>query len=209
MKAPLRAVINLAQWIAEDAAHTLSDESRKHLGMIGSRVNRLQSLIDGILSYSRAGANAESCERVDVAALLQEVLELLAPPDNARILVESPMPVLMTELAPLRQVFMNLIGNAIKHSARPDTVVSITARKGSEGLWRFSVTDNGPGIDPKYHDRVWKIFQTLEARDKVEGAGIGLSLVRKLVEHRGGHAEIESTLGRGASFVFTWPSSAA
>lgn len=205
LKAPLRAVINLAQWLEEDPANTFSDESRKHVGLIVSRVTRLQTLIDGILSYSRAGGLAVDNERVDVATLLEEVVELLSPTAPARIRVEGLMPVLVTEVAPLRQVFMNLVGNALKHSGRADTEVSIGGMKAKNGIWRFKVTDNGPGIDAKYHDRVWKIFQTLESRDKVEGAGIGLSLVRKLVEQRGGTVAIEPAPGHGASFIFTWP----
>jgi signal transduction histidine kinase len=114
------------------------------------------------------------------------------------------MPTLMTDSVPLQQVFMNLIGNALKHSKKPETHVEVRARD-VDGSWEFSVKDDGPGIAPRYHERIWGIFQTLEPRDKVEGTGIGLSVVRKIVEARGGRAWVESEEGQGATFRFTWP----
>jgi signal transduction histidine kinase len=105
---------------------------------------------------------------------------------------------------PLQQVFMNLVGNAVKYGDAANPRIEITTQR-TEGCHQFSVRDNGPGIAPQYHDRVWQIFQTLAARDKVEGTGIGLSVVRKIVEARGGHAWLESDVGRGATFHFTWP----
>src|SRR6185312_14235022 len=141
--------------------------------------------IDGILAYSRAGRVREKYERVDVGALLAETIELLAPTEGARIDVEPPMPVIEAERVPLQQVFMNLIGNALKYSGRGDARVVVRAAA-EGGAVRFSVADNGPGIAPQYQDKVWQIFQTLAPRDKVEGTGIGLSVVRKLVESRGG-----------------------
>ena len=99
---------------------------------------------------------------------------------------------------------MNLIGNAVKYANRPDLLVAIGAREQGE-FWEFSIRDNGPGIAPEYHERIWGIFQTLAARDDVEGTGIGLSVVRKIVESRGGRAWVESAEGHGATFKFTWP----
>ncbi len=204
LKAPLRAVVSLSHFIEEDLGDKLSPEGKKHMALLQSRVQRMQGLIDGILSYSRAGQIAEKRELVDVGELLLQMQELMSPPKAARIVIKAGLPKLKTEFAPLQQVFMNLVGNAMKHSGRPDPVVEISGRDlGTE--WEFSVKDNGPGIAPEYHERVWGIFQTLEARDKVEGAGIGLSLVRKIVEHRGGRSWIASKLGEGATFLFTWP----
>ena len=207
LKAPLRGIANLTQWIEEDLGATLTGESREHMKLLKGRVSRMDGLIDGILAYSRAGRVRSPAERVDVGQLVRETIELLAPPPETEIIVGAEMPTIVTERVPLQQVFMNLIGNAIKYGAGTNARVEITSRV-QGGLHQFSVSDNGPGIAPQYHDRVWQIFQTLSARDKVEGTGIGLSVVRKIVEARGGDAWLDSDVGNGATFHFTWPDKA-
>jgi signal transduction histidine kinase len=143
---------------------------------------------------------------VDSGGLVREVIELLAPPGDVTIEVPARMPTVEAERVPLQQVFMNLIGNAIKftRAGRPDAVIRVGWRDVGDAL-EFAVTDNGPGIAPEYHERIWGIFQTLEARDKVEGTGIGLSVVRKVVETHGGRVWVESAPGQGATFRFAWP----
>ncbi|XXT18251.1 PAS domain S-box protein [Sorangium sp. So ce429] len=205
LKAPLRGIANLTQWIEEDLAGTLEGESREHMSLLRGRVRRMEALIDGILDYSRAGRVRHALEPVDVGQLLADVIELIAPAGGVepRVEVAPGQPVLRTERIPLQQVFMNLIGNALKHARRADVRVRVGHR--DAGLHHeFSVEDNGPGIAPEFHDRVWGLFQTLEARDKVEGTGIGLSVVKKIVESRGGRIWIESARGQGATFRFTW-----
>ena len=204
LKAPLRGIANLAQWIEEDLADRIAGESKEHMQLLKGRVNRMEALIDGILAYSRAGRVRETPESVDVSVLLAETIELLAPPAETQMVVAPDMPIVETERVPLQQVFMNLIGNAIKYNQRSDARVEVGVVR-DDGWYRFSVADNGPGIEPQYHEKVWQIFQTLAARDKVEGTGIGLSVVRKIVEARGGQAWLESDSGRGSTFYFTWP----
>jgi signal transduction histidine kinase len=114
------------------------------------------------------------------------------------------MPTLQTERVPLQQVFMNLLGNALKHAKRSDPHVRVQVREAGE-RFEFSITDNGPGIAPEFHERIWGIFQTLEPRDTVEGTGIGLSVVKKIVESKRGQVALESQEGAGATFRFTWP----
>jgi signal transduction histidine kinase len=164
----------------------------------------MEALIDGILAYSRAGRVHERPVRVDVGALLKEIIELLAPAPEVRIIVADGMPVLETERVPLQQVFMNLISNAIKYTQCSDPRIEIRAEHDGD-CYRFAIADNGPGIAPQYRDKIWQIFQTLAPRDKVEGTGIGLSVVRKTVESRGGRAWLESEPGNGSTFYFTWP----
>ena len=204
LRAPLRGIANLAQWIEEDLSATgdLKSETREMLGLMRSRMHRMESLIEGILQYSRAGRLGTTIEQVETRALVQEVVDLLAAP--GAVYQFGDLPRLETTPLPLQQVFMNLIGNALKYSNRPDPVVRIDVSDRGK-FYEFSVCDNGPGIAPEYHDRIWGIFQTLEARDKVEGTGIGLSLVKKLVEAQGGRAWVESTPGQGATFRFLWP----
>jgi len=206
LKAPLRGIANLAQWIQDDTAERLGAESIEHMRLLQGRVHRMEALIDGILAYSRAGRVLKSPEAVDTGTLVREVIELLAPPSGVTIQVPPKMPTLNTERVPLQQVFLNLIGNAVKYTraARPDAVIRIDWRDAGDAF-EFSVSDNGPGIEPEYHERIWGIFQTLAPRDKVEGTGIGLAVVRKIVETRDGFVSLESSPGQGAIFRFIWP----
>lgn len=130
----------------------------------------MDALIDGLLQYSRAGRVRNKIEPVDVRQLLTEVVEMLGPPPGATIEIARGMPALATERVPLQQVFLNLLGNALKHSGRPDTRVQVGMRDAGD-FFEFSVADNGPGIARQFHERVWEVFQTLQSRDKVEGAG--------------------------------------
>jgi light-regulated signal transduction histidine kinase (bacteriophytochrome) len=203
LKAPLRGIANLAQWLEEDLGDRITGDSREHLKLLKGRVHRMEALIEGILAYSRAGRVRDTVEYVDPANLIATVVDMLAPA-GVTINVQPRLPTLLAERVPLQQVFMNLIGNAIKYGRRFGAVVTIGAEEKGD-LIQFSVSDNGPGIAPQYHDKIWQIFQTLAPRDEVEGTGIGLSVVRKLVEMRGGRAWVESTVGEGSTFFFTWP----
>jgi nitrogen-specific signal transduction histidine kinase len=204
LKAPLRGIASLSEWIEEGLAGQMGEETRQQMRMLRGRVHRLEALINGILSYSRASRVREKVERVDVGLLLHECRELLAPPPEARILIAPGMPVLEAERVLLQQVFLNLMSNALKHAGRADVRIDV-AWADAGAFYDFSVKDDGPGIAPEYHERIWGMFQTLEARDKVEGAGIGLSVVKKLVETRGGRASVESEPGAGATFHVYWP----
>jgi signal transduction histidine kinase len=209
LKAPLRGIASLAQWLEEDLGPALTDEARGHLRLLAGRVARMQALIDGILDYSRAGRVHGTWEAVDTGKLLADIAELLAPAPPARLEIAPDMPVVECERVPLQQVFMNLISNALKHARRPDVHVRVSVTDAGD-RWVFGVHDNGPGIAPEYQERVWGVFQTLEPRDRVEGAGIGLAIVRKLVSSRGGKTWIESEPGKGgASFYVAWPKSVA
>jgi signal transduction histidine kinase len=204
LKAPLRGIANLTQWIEEDLGDRVTGESREHMQLLKGRVNRMEALIDGILAYSRAGRVQEKPEPVDVGKLLADAIELLAPSATTAVVVGPGMPVLETERVPLQQVFMNLLGNALKFTGQEGARIEVSvAREGD--VDRFAVADNGPGIAPQYRERIWQIFQTLAPRDRVEGTGIGLSVVRKIVEARGGRTWLESEVGRGTTFYFTWP----
>jgi PAS domain S-box-containing protein len=201
LRAPLRGIANLAQWIEEDLQDSISDDTREMLALMRNRMHRMESLIEGILQYSRAGRGYERPVPVDVGRLVRETIDLLSP-ESAVVSVHTDLPVVVAAPTPLRQVFQNLIGNAIKHGG--DGVQIDIEAKDAGAFWEFSVRDNGPGVPPEYHDRIWGIFQMLEPRDTVEGTGIGLSLVKKLVEAQGGQVGITSSAGTGARFWFTW-----
>lgn len=207
LKAPLRGIANLSQWIEEDLGENVPPDVLEKMALVRGRVQRLEALIDGILQYSRAGRVRSAIEQVDVDLLVKDVVELLAPPPEVAVTIEPGMPTIRTERTPLQQVFMNLISNAIKYNRRPGARITISSRDAGN-MYAFSVTDNGPGIEPEYHDRIFGIFQTLESRDRVEGTGIGLSVVKKIVELNGGSITVRSALGEGATFMFEWPKTA-
>ncbi|MEL7351331.1 MAG: PAS domain S-box protein [Cyanobacteria bacterium P01_A01_bin.116] len=206
LKAPLRAIANLATWIEEDIGSDLPPENAEQFELLKSRVHRMERLINGLLEYSRIGRSHQSHERVDVSELLAEVIDFLGPLNKFSIEVAPGMPVLEAKRAPLMQIFSNLIGNAIKYHDRADGHVQVSVR--DEGaFYEFAVADDGPGIAPNYHEKVFTIFQTLQARDEVESTGIGLSIVKKAVTAEGGEVSLASALGEGATFRFTWPKS--
>lgn len=207
LKAPLRGIANLSQWIEEDLGESIPPDVSEKMTLVRGRVQRLESLIDGILQYSRAGRARDAIEMVDVGALVKDVVELLAPPPEITVTIEPGMPTIRTERTPLQQVFMNLINNAIKYNKRPGARITVSSRDAGH-MYAFSVADNGPGIEKEYHDRIFGIFQTLESRDRVEGTGIGLSVVKKTVELHGGSVTVQSALDEGATFTFEWPRSA-
>lgn len=208
LKAPLRGIANLSRWIEEDGGDDLNDEVRGHLELMRGRVHRMEAMIDALLQYSRVGRAPVRPESVDVGALLAEVIDLVDPPQGMTLDVEPQMPILTAERLPLQQVFQNLIVNAIRHHDHPERGhVKIGVRTLGDAF-EFVVADDGPGIAPQYHEKVFVIFQTLEARDKKESTGVGLALVKKIVEAEGGRVRVDSDLGRGAAFRFTWPKSA-
>jgi PAS domain S-box-containing protein len=204
LKAPLRGVSNLAQWIEEDLRESLHDGTREMLALLRSRMHRMEALIEGLLQFSRAGRVRQKPEPVDVGALVSDIIELLGPAETAEVLASPDLPTFTTEKLALQQVLLNLVSNALKYAERPDARIVIGVEDHGDE-YAFSVSDNGPGIAPEFQDRIWGIFQTLQPRDRVEGTGIGLALVKKIVETRGGVAWVTSEEGQGATFGFTWP----
>jgi signal transduction histidine kinase len=205
LKSPLRGVEHLANFLLQDVGETLPGPSQRHLALIKGRIQRMEALLNDLLYYSRAGRHRYAPERLDPAKLIGQTVELLAPPAGFVVELVEPAPLLVSERVPLELIFRNLIGNAIKHHPHPaQGRVRITLSEQSDWL-QITVADNGAGIDPGDHARIFEIFQTLRPRDEVEGSGMGLTIVKKLVETRGGAIWVESTPGAGASFHFTWP----
>jgi len=208
LKAPLRAIGSLADWISTDYADKFDDEGKEHMRLLIGRVRRMDGLIDGILQYSRVGRVKETIVAVDLNRLVREVIDLLAPPKNITIRIGNSLPTVMTEPTRIQQVFQNLLSNAIKYMDKPDGEIRITCV--AEGRqWKFSIADNGPGIDQQHFEKIFQLFQTLAPRDRVESTGVGLALVKKIVEMYGGRIWLESTLGHGSTFFFTLPRTAA
>jgi PAS domain S-box-containing protein len=204
LKAPLRAIDNLANWISEDAARILPPRSAEHLLKLRGRVKRMEKLLDDLLAYSRAGRTRPPVEPVDLNLLVQDIVGVLAPPSGFIVTVEPPALELRTPRVSLELVLRNLIGNAIKHHDQQSGQIHIYAV--AQGDWvEFTVRDDGPGIEPQYHERIFEMYQTLRPRDQTEGSGMGLTIVKKLIESYGGTITVTSTPGQGATFRFTWP----
>lgn len=205
LKAPLRAINHLASWIAQDAGESLPLASHEHLQKLQARVRRMETLLNDLLAYSRAGRQRHPVEVVDVDDIIADVSEFVAPPAGFTVRIVEKLPTLRTERTPLEIIFRNLISNAIKHHDNPaEGVVEVSAFDLGE-IVEFFVKDNGPGIAPIFHQRIFEMFQTLQPRDLVEGSGVGLAVVKRSVESRGGTIQVESNMGEGATFRFTWP----
>lgn len=205
LKAPLRAISTLSAWLEEDLEGQLNDSAKEQLQLLRSRVHRMDSLIDGVLRYSRAGRMDTEGECVDVGELLRDLVEMIDPPPGMRIVIGEDMPVLVTKRLRLSQVFSNLINNAIKYHHQDEGRIAVSVEKRGAGLYEFAVSDDGPGIAEQHHQRIFIMFQTLQSRDEVESTGLGLSLIKKLVEEEGGEVSLSSELGVGSTFRFTWP----
>lgn len=204
LKAPLRAIGSLADWISSDYAEKFDDEGREQMRLLIGRVRRMDGLIDGILEYSRVGRIEENATDVELDRLLAETVDLLAPPPHIQVIVE-PLPAVHGQAVRIQQVFQNLLSNAIRYMDKPQGRIRVSCRGERGGYWQFSVADNGPGIEARHQERIFLLFQTLVPRDRSESTGIGLSLVKKIVEGYGGRVWVESTPGLGSTFHFTLP----
>jgi light-regulated signal transduction histidine kinase (bacteriophytochrome) len=204
LKAPLRGIEVASRWVEEDMGKSLPDNIKEYLTMMRVRVHRMENLINGILALARVDRNSYALELVEVHQLLTEVIDMASPPEGFQIRIAKDMPSLYTERVQLHQVFLNLISNAIKYHNKENGCVDILCQESNE-FYTFSVTDDGPGIDPHYHERIFVIFQTLQERDAIESTGVGLAIVKKIVERHGGSIWVASNLGEGATFSFTWP----
>ena len=190
LKAPLRGIKSLVSWIAEDCREKINQDNQEQMDLLMNRVDRMQSLIDGILQYSRIGRLSEDKLTVDLNELVPEIIDLIAPPENIHIEISSTLPSITGERTRLTQLFQNLLSNAVKYMDKPEGKITIDAFE-TNGQWQFSVTDNGPGIDEKYFEQIFGMFKTLAPKDQCESTGIGLTLVKK---NRG--ALWRSNLGR-------------
>lgn len=204
LKAPLRGIANLSEWIVEDLQDQVPEENQQQLALIQDRIQRMDTLIDGVLQYSRAGRQTIAASTVDVRQMLLEVIDSLAPPQAFEIQIPTDLPRIETQALLLQQVFSNLISNALKYHDRSEGKIQILCSEQEDHL-QFTVVDDGPGIAPKHHQRIFGIFQTLSTVDKAKGTGLGLTIIKKILEQQGGSVWVESELGQGSAFSFTWP----
>jgi light-regulated signal transduction histidine kinase (bacteriophytochrome) len=204
LKAPLRGIKTLAEWISTDYADKLDDEGKEQINLLMNRTDRMRDLIDGILQYSRVGRIEEKKVVVNLNELVPEIIDMLAPPENITLTVENELPAIKCGQTRIMQVFQNLLSNAVKYMDKPQGQIKVGCVE-EDGFWEFYVADNGPGIEEKYFEKIFQLFQTLAPRDKSESTGIGLTIIKKIVEMYGGKTWVQSKVGSGSTFFFTLP----
>ncbi|MGD0297460.1 MAG: ATP-binding protein [Bryobacteraceae bacterium] len=205
LRAPLRVISNASQWLEEDLAEHLTDETREHLTLMRSRISRMDKLLEDLLAYSRIGRATDGryTEIISGDLLMDDVRALLSTEDFT-LRVSPGFRDIQVCRMPLQQILMNLVGNAVKHHDKKKGFIDVTVEDAGEA-YCFAVKDDGPGIPLRFHDEIFKMFQTLKPKDQVEGSGMGLAVVRKALEVFGGRLQLESAEGQGSTFRFTWP----
>jgi PAS domain S-box-containing protein len=203
LKTPLRGIATLSEWIEDDLGPNLPSANQQQLQLLRSRVHRLTTLINELLDYSRIGRNKTVIEPVAVEDLLRKVIKSLRPLNNITITIGTGMPTFETNQDLLQKVFFQLIENSILHHDLSEGRVAITVKEHPKE-YEFIVSDDGPGIPPEFYQRVFTAFQILERRDDEQQAGIGLAMVKKIVELGGGGVWLETEGNRGLAVHFTW-----
>jgi PAS domain S-box-containing protein len=206
LKAPLRGIKTLADWLSNDYKDKLDKDGQEQMSLLLARVERMHNLINGILQYSRVGRVRGEVTRVDLKTVIPEVIDMVAPPEHITVEVEAELPTVEYENTRIVQIFQNLLSNAVKYMDKPQGRIRIGCAEEGD-FWKFSVADNGPGIEEKHFEKIFRIFQTLAPRDQFESTGIGLTVIKKIIELHGGRIWVESEIGQGSTFFFTLPKS--
>ncbi|WP_448547675.1 sensor histidine kinase [Thalassotalea fusca] len=203
LKTPLRNIQSLSRWIEEDLGDTLTGEPKKNMEMLKSRVRQLNTLLDDLLAYSRIGRMSETVAIVDSYQLVTDIVSLFENDElDLHVSIDKSLPKFATQKAVIELVFRNLINNAIKHHDQNIIHLQIKCVD-KQSFYTFSVSDDGPGIPEQYHKRIFGMFKTLKTRDKVEGSGMGLAIIKRAIESQGGQIRVKSKEGtRGSAFSF-------
>lgn len=204
LKAPLRAIGSLADWLEEDHKEKLNEEGQEILRLMNARVERMHNLLEGVLAYSRVSRDKEEKLDIDTSMLLDQVIDSLAPEEHFNILIEGDLAVLHFDRTRLFQLFQNLISNAINFMDKDEPVIRIGCEMQEEEV-RIWVSDNGPGIEENYFHKIFQVFQTLQARDTYESLGMGLAIVKKIVDRYEGRISLRSEVGAGCCFELFFP----
>ncbi len=204
LKAPLRGIKSLATWILDDRSDNLGEQGNEQMNLLLGRVERMYNLIDGVIQYSKAGRTEEKIVQVNLDDFIPEVIDMLVPPENISITIENTMPVIECAETHVMQLFQNLLSNAIKYMDKPQGQIKVGCVE-EDGFWKFSIADNGPGIEEKHFEKIFKMFQALSVSEDFEGTGVGLTIAKKIAELYGGSIWVESKIGKGSTFFFTLP----
>lgn len=203
LKSPLRGISNVVSWIEEDHANELTPKLKEYLEMIKGRTTKGELLIQGLLMYARVGKQVQLKEMLDLGKLVEEILQTIDVQPGQRIEVAPDMPIIQTEKLPLVIILSNLITNALKHNHSANPVVKIFSAD-MKNHYKIYVEDNGIGIDQKHHEKIFLIFQTLRDRESFDHTGVGLSIVKKILNNNNEKIFLKSEPGKGSTFSFTW-----
>ncbi len=193
------------EYLAEDYCHCLDRQAEEYMGYITKSIDRMYLLIDDLLTYSRIGRQEQNYIPVNLQTVVENCLEDLsiAVEEKQATVNYGNLPTIQANLREMRQLFQNLIGNALKFTfGDRSPEIEITARQQDEH-WLFAVADNGIGIEPQYTDKIFQMFQRLHSSSEYEGTGIGLAICHKVVTSHGGKIWVESKIGKGSTFYFT------
>lgn len=204
LKSPLRSIQTLTEWITRENSDRLTESGKEHLELIQSRVKRMDDILDSISEYYRIGRDKAETESVDLNQLVDNIIILMRIPDHIKCKTMKSLPVVQCRKNHIKQVFKHLIENAVQFMDKSDGKIDIDCCKENE-FWKFSIADNGPGIKEEYHERIFKIFQTLETKDDTSRKGMGLTFSRKIIELTGGRIWLKSKKNEGSTFFFTLP----
>jgi len=206
LQEPLRLVSSYVQLLARRYQGQLDADADDFIAYAVDAASRMRTLINDLLAYSRVGTQGRELEPTDCGAVLDQALAVLqlTIEESGATLTHDPLPMVMADGVQLVQLLQNLIGNAIKFRGEEAPRIHIGV-EGRDGEWLFSVRDNGIGIDPQYHDRIFQVFQRLHGRGEYSGTGIGLAICKKIVQHHGKRIWVESEPGEGSTFCFTLP----
>ncbi|MDO6425899.1 PAS domain S-box protein [Thalassotalea sp. 1_MG-2023] len=207
LKAPLRGIMQLSNWIDEELQDNKNSQITEYIRLMQSRTSRLEKLLDDLLSYATLTEKVEKFTTINVDVLVKDTFQLLNPPASIHLEINSEIVSFNTIAVPLEQVLRNLINNAIKHHDKETGHITVSIKPIEHG-YQFSVCDDGPGIDPQYHQQIFGIFKTLKPRDELEGSGMGLAIVKKILDTYDCDITIDSNGNTGTCFAFTWPDEA-
>ncbi|GAB4094475.1 sensor histidine kinase [Flaviaesturariibacter terrae] len=203
LKSPLRGIGNVVNWIEEDHSSELTPKLHEYIALVKGRLARAENLITGILAYARVGKEVQGRETVVLRDMLQEIIDNQLLRAGTVIRLSPSLPVLQTERLPLFQLFSNLVSNAVKYNDKEAPTVDVTHEEKADH-YIFHVRDNGPGISAAYHRKIFQIFQTLQPTEGLDSTGVGLAIVKKILDARGESISLQSEPGEGSTFSFTW-----
>ena len=204
LKAPLRAIHSLASWLENDYADVLDEMGLEQLQLLQSRAVRMHNFIEGILEYSRIGRVKEQWVKVNLSESIKNIIDMLNPAEYIQIEIPEVLPTVYGEKVRIEQVFLNLISNSIKYNDKESPIISINWQE-KNNRYYFEIEDNGQGIKEKHFNKIFQIFQTLQSRDAIESTGIGLTIVKKVVELHNGKISVKSEYGVGTTMAFSFP----
>lgn len=200
LKSPLRSISALSTWLYEDYKEVLDENGVSQLGLMQEKVEAMDKLIDGILKYSTVSSDTMENTEVDVNEVIKEITDIIFIPEHVEVKVEKELPTIHADKTKIHQLFQNFLSNAVVHIENPVGLVKIDFEE-STTHWQFSIADNGVGIPKEYHEKIFKIFQSVGNKER--STGIGLSIVKKIIDLYEGKVWLESEPDKGTTFFFT------